>query len=268
MEQSSRLQGRVAVITGGTRGIGLIIAQSLAAAGANVVICSRSSTTVEAACQRLASLPKAQVLGVTCDITELDQVEALAQKALDRFEKIDVWFNNAAITHPFGPALDIPISRWREVIDTNICGTYYGTRVALQHMLPRNQGKIINSLGAGSTDNRNNSYLSAYTTSKAAVRRFTLVVADDYRDTGLSILGLNPGLVPTDMTTKIEPLNEEAARRLKILDFGLNWLATPPEKISQMAVHVASDATDGKTGKLYRCLPSLPFIAQRLMQRS
>ena len=264
MEFSSRLKGRVAVVTGSTRGIGLIIAKALAAAGANVVLSSRSGSAVEAACEEFADFPDSEILGIKCDVTDFEQVENLAQKTIERFEQIDIWFNNAAITHPFGPALDIPATRWKEVIDTNICGTYHGTMVALKHMLPRDRGKIINSLGAGSTDNRNNSYLSGYTTSKAAVRRFTLVVADDYRHTNLSILGLNPGLVPTDMTTKIEPLNEEAVRRLKFLEFGLNWLATQPESLSKMAVQIASDATDGITGKLYRCLPSLSYISQRL----
>lgn len=263
MQFSSRLKGRVAVVTGSTRGIGLIIAKSLAAAGAKVVFCSRSSTSVEAVYPQLKDFPDKQVLGVECNVADLNQVEMLAEKTLEQFGKIDIWFNNAAVNRYFGPALDVPADHWKEVIDTNLNGTYHGTMVALKHMLPRNQGKIINLLGAGASDGPADSYLSAYATSKAAARRFTLVVAEDYRKTALSILGMNPGLFGTNLTTKIEPLNDEAVRRMKILDFGLTWLTTSPESISKTAVRIASDATNGKTGKIYRCLPGLLSNFQR-----
>jgi NAD(P)-dependent dehydrogenase (short-subunit alcohol dehydrogenase family) len=260
MKRSSQLQGRIAVVTGSTRGIGLIIAKSLASAGANVVICSRSGAILKTISQQVARETNTQVLGVTCDVSELEQVEALAHRTMERFGKIDIWFNNAAVNRYFGPILEAPVSHWQEVINTNLNGTYYGTMTALKHMLPLNQGKIINLLGAGGSDSPGNSYLAAYTASKAAVRRFTLVVATDYRDTGLSILGMNPGLMATELTTGIKPLNDEAVRRLKILEFGLNWFSSSPEGVARTAVHMASDVTNGKTGKIYRCRPGLPRI--------
>ena len=258
MNSSSRLQGQVAVVTGSTRGIGLIIAKSLAAAGAHVVICSRSSETAESISQQVANETNAQVLGLECDVSKSTQVDVLARQVLERFGQLDIWVNNAAVNGCFGPVLDAPIDHWQDVININLNGTYYGTITALKHMLPRNQGKIINLLGAGSTDSPGNSYLGAYATSKAAVRRFTLVAAADYRDTGLSILGMNPGLCETSLTTEIKPLNEEAVKRMKVLDFGLTWLQTSPQSIAKTAVHIASDATNGQTGKIYRCLPGLP----------
>ena len=259
---SSHLRGRVVVVTGSTQGIGLIMAQSLAAAGANIVVCSRSDASVEAACANL-SVPEKQILGMTCDVTDLGQVEHLAKKTIERFGQIDVWFNNAAVNRSFGPALDVPVEQWHEVIHTNLNGTYHGTMTALQHMLRRNQGKIINLLGAGAQDSPGDSYLCAYATSKAAARRFTLVVAEDYRKTGVSILGMNPGLFSTQLTTQIQPLNDEARRRMKFLDFGLRWLATSPQNIAKTAVRIASDATNGQTGKIYRCWPGVSTALQR-----
>ena len=258
MKRTSRLQGRVVVVTGSTRGIGLIMAQALAAAGAHVVCCGRSPETVQLVADQITRETEAQVLGVTCDVMELSQVEALTQQALERFGQIDVWFNNAAVNQYFGPLADAPIEHWHQVINTNLNGTYHGMITALKHMLPRDRGKIINLVGAGGKDSPGNSYLGAYTTSKAAVRRLTLVAATDYGDTGLSILGMNPGLVGTELTRGIQPLNTEAQRRMKILDFGLTWFPTAPSSIANMAVHLASDATNGKTGKIYRCLPGLP----------
>lgn len=262
MNTSSRLQGRVAVVTGSTQGIGLIIAQALSAAGAKVVVCSRSQAAVEDACSQLKG-SEHQVFGLPCDVADPEQVENLAQQTLDKFGQIDVWFNNAAVNRYFGPALDLPADHWREVIDTNLNGTYYGTMTALRHMLPRDQGKIINMLGAGAQDSPGDSYLSAYATSKAAARRLTLVVAEDYKKTGVSVLGMNPGLFSSQLTKQIQPLNDEARRRMKILDFGLRWLTTSPQTIAQTAVRIASDATNGKTGKIYRCWPGFSATLQR-----
>ena len=255
------------VITGSTRGIGLIMAKALVAAGAKVVISSRSPDMIHQATSGFPEADQSRVLGVPCDVTQLDQVEALAVKTIDHFGPIDAWFNNAALNRYFGPIVDLPVDHWRQVIDTNVNGMYYGTIVALKQLLPRNQGKIINLLGAGSSDSAANSYLGAYATSKAAARRFTLVVAEDYRDTGLSILGLNPGLSSTQLTLEVEPLNGEAQRRMKFLDFGLTWLATDPGAIAKMAVHLVSDATKGKTGKIYRCLPGVWANLQRRMAK-
>ena len=269
MEPSPRLNGRVAVVTGSTKGIGFFIAQALAVAGANIVLSSRSGTAVEAASQKLSSLPDSQLLGVECDVTDLSQVETLANRTLERFGKIDIWFNNAGISGPYGPTLEVPPQQWEQVIATNLLGTYHGTIVALKAMLPLNQGKIINLFGSGDQDSKVDKYgdMSAYACSKAAVRRFTLVVAQEYRQTGLSILGLRPGLVATDLMKTIEPLTETAAQRLEKLDLPLSLFSTPPEQIGETVVKIASAATDGVSGKIYRCRVTLPTILQRLMRK-
>ncbi len=261
------LLNRTAVITGSTRGIGLIMAEALVVAGANVVVSSRSET--EAVCERLSKEATTEIMGVTCDVTDLEQVEQLAAKTIDRFGQIDIWINNAGIASPFAPTLDIPTERWKAVVQTNLIGTYHGTTVALKHMLEHNQGKIVNVFGAGDQDSRVDKYgyMSAYATSKSAVRRFTLVMAEEYKQTPISILGLRPGLVATDLMTKIEPLTDEAAERLKGLGFALSLFTTPAEQIQSTIVKLASNATDGISGKVYRCKASLPVIARRLMER-
>lgn len=131
------LKGRTVVITGGTRGIGRMMAEAIAAAGANVVIAGRDGAAVEATVAAVSGVAQGgvaqgRVWGMACDVQDLAQVEALAQGAIDRFGSLDVWFNNAAVTHPFGPVLEIPYDRWRQVIDTNLVGTYHGTIAALK----------------------------------------------------------------------------------------------------------------------------------------
>ena len=261
LRPSTRLKGKVAVVTGSTRGIGLLIAAALAQAGAHIVISSRSMAAVEAAYEKFEGVPGVQVLGVECDVRDLKQVEQLAARAVDRFGQIDIWFNNAGIAGPYARTGEIPPDEWRAVVETNLMGTYHGTYVALQHMVPRGAGKIINLLGAGDEDSRRTrfAYMSAYATSKAAVRRFTLAVAEEYRDTDLSILGFNPGLVKTDLTLHPKPLTQEAAERLKGFSAILDRFATPPEAVATMAVYLASRATDGETGRIYRLRPG--FLA-------
>lgn len=265
MRPTNRLQGRVAVVTGSTRGLGLFMAAALAQAGADIVISSRSMDAVEAAYGRFADIPGVEILGVECDVRDLKQVKTLAQRTLDRFGRLDVWVNNAGIVGPYGPTDVVPPERWRGVIETNLFGTYHGTIVALEHMQAQNRGKIINMLGAGSDDNRRseNEFLSAYTSSKAAVRRFTLVTAAEYKDAGISILGFNPGLVRTDMTVDPEPLTEEAAVRVQRLDWALDRFETPIEDVGEKIVELASDATDGVTGEIYSLRPGLLTIAKR-----
>lgn len=269
MTSSSPLQGRVAVVTGSTKGLGLLMARALGHAGAHIVLSSRSRAAVTEASQQFSSLPEIQVLGVECDVTDLDQVNVLAQQTLERFGKIDIWLNNAGISGPYGPTLAVPTEDWQAVIATNLMGTYHGTLVALKHMLPLNQGKIINVLGAGDQDSQVDKYdfMSAYACSKAAVRRFTLVVAEEYRQTGISVLGLRPGLMATDLMTTIEPLTEGAAQRLEKLAFPLSLFTTPPEQLRETVVTMASAATDGVTGKIYRCRVTLPALLRRLMAR-
>jgi NAD(P)-dependent dehydrogenase (short-subunit alcohol dehydrogenase family) len=262
------LRDRTAVITGSTRGIGLMMAQALTAAGANVVVSSRLET--EATCKQLAKDAISDVIGITCDVTDLEQVEQLAAKTIEQFGQIDIWINNAGIASPYARTLDIPAEQWQAVVQTHLYGTYYGTTVALKHMLERHQGKIVNVLGAGDQDSRVDKYgyMSAYATAKAAVRRFTLVMAEEYKQTPISILGLRPGLVATDLMTKIEPLNDEAAQRLKGLNFALSLFTTPTQQIQSTIVEMVSDATDGVSGKVYRCRVTLPVILQRWLQRS
>ncbi len=244
----------MAVVTGGSRGIGFLIASALVEQGAKVIVSSRSPSSAEKAAQKLMEIPNGQALGVACDIKSFSDIEKIASQAVEHFGHLDVWFNNAGITGPYARTADVPMDRWFEVIETNLRGTYYGTMVALKHMLEQNQGKIINLLGAGDVDSKQmqHGYQSAYASSKAAIRRFTLAVANEYEHTNVSILALNPGLVSTDQTNKLELLTPDAVEWSKGVAMALQYIATPPEEIEKMSVYLASEATNRVTGEIYR----------------
>jgi NAD(P)-dependent dehydrogenase (short-subunit alcohol dehydrogenase family) len=242
---SGALQRRVAVITGGTRGLGLAIAQAYAAEGAAVVIGGRSTQAVDAAVARLVS-GGAQVSGVRCDVAEAEQVHTLAALALQKHGRFDIWVNNAGVTAPFGPTFAASPDEFERVVRTNILGLYHGTRAALEHFLPRKAGKLINILGRGARSPAPQQ--NAYGASKAWARSFTEALAREYAATGVGIFALAPGMMRTDMLLRPtaiagydEPLRGAYQTVLRM------WSQTP-EIAARKAVWLASSATDGKTG--------------------
>lgn len=158
------LIGKSAVVTGGSRGLGLAIARALAKEGASVTIGSRNVSSTLAAVRLLTS-EELVVEGRSCDVSKIDEVEALADLAESKFGKIDIWINNAGLSAPYGPTAHVPTESLRAVIDTKILGTMNGSVVALRRMVPRKSGKLVNMLGRG--DRGSIPMQNAYSSSKA-----------------------------------------------------------------------------------------------------
>jgi NAD(P)-dependent dehydrogenase (short-subunit alcohol dehydrogenase family) len=242
------LENKVAVITGGTRGLGLAIAQTYATEGAAVVIASRSQTSIDKAVATLRDNGR-PVAGIACDVGDLSQVEALASFTVETFGKIDIWVNNAGLSAPYGPTAAIPTSAFMNVINTNIVGVYNGSTVALRYMLPRLSGKLINLLGRGDTEKKGIKFQNAYSASKIWVHSFTSALAKEYKGSGVDIFAFNPGLVNTDLMRHVEAI-KGYEQRLKPLETVLRLWANPPEVPAQKALWLASSATDGKSGMI------------------
>jgi glucose 1-dehydrogenase len=161
----------------------------------------------------------------------------------------------------------LPPAAWREVVDTNLLGAFHGTQVALDHMLPRGTGKIVNLVGAGARErDRLPTFISAYAASKAGVLRFTQVTAREYKETSLSILAMAPGFVRTGLMEP-HPATPEAKKRLERLDDALERFGTRIEQAGELAVHLAGPASDGVTGKLYEVKPGTLQILRGLLKR-
>jgi len=238
------LENKVAVITGSTRGLGLAIARAYAAAGAAVVISGRTQSTVDAVVAEFVA-GGATAAGLACDVGSLEQVAALGAFAVERFGRIDVWVNNAGLSAPYGPTVDIGPEEFRRVVDTNIVGVYNGSIVALGHMLPNRRGKLINLLGR--SRNKGVKYQNAYSASKAWVGSFTSALAAEHAESGVDIFAFNPGLVDTDMLRRVDVV-QGFEQKVKPLETVIRLWGNQPDLPAQKALWLASSASDGKNG--------------------
>ena len=244
------LDGKIAVITGGTRGFGYAVAQAYAQEGARVVLASRSEEAVQQAVTNLTGAG-AGVTGVTCDVGDFEQVQALSEHATNSFGRYDIWVNNAGLSAPYGPTADIPVNEFEKVIRTNIFGVYYGSLIALRfylrnsHTGPPFPGKLINILGEGAT--RPVPMQIAYAASKSWIRNFTLALAKEDKNKNVGIFAFNPGLMETDLLRKVDVISGYQGRLTPLKTVMRMW-GKPPEKPAQKAVWLASSETDGRTG--------------------
>lgn len=254
------LQNKVAVITGSSRGLGYAIAEVYAREGAKVVIASRTQKAVDQAVRNLRE-NGAQAEGLACDVSDIQQVEALAEFAIQKFGGLDVWVNNAVLSAPYGPTAHIPSGDFLNVIQTNITGTYNGSVVAMRYFAAQKSGKLINLLGRG--DGGSVPLQNAYSSSKVWVRNFTKALAREYANRGVDVFGFNPGLVKTDMLSNVHAISgfEDKLNPLRVVT--LLW-GSEADVPAQKALWLASPASDGKNGMLVTVL-TVHFMLSRLI---
>jgi NAD(P)-dependent dehydrogenase (short-subunit alcohol dehydrogenase family) len=197
------LQGKVAIVTGSSRGIGRGMALALAKAGAKVVVVGRTETadqsrlpgTIHATADEIKAAG-GQAIAVRCDVTKQEDVEALMQKTVDAFGRIDVLVNNAGGSSSQATIMEIPVYRWVNVMNLNINAVFLCCKFALPHIIKQGAGSIINvSSGAAVSSNPR---MAAYNTSKAAVERLSLVLAEECKPHNISVTAYRPGRVKTE----------------------------------------------------------------------
>lgn len=257
------LRDKVAVITGGTRGLGLAIAQAFMAEGAAVVLGSRSEESVQFATNWLKR-QGGNAAGLACDVTKLEKVDDLANFAIDQFGHFDIWINNAGIGCPIGPTMYIDPECIRDAIETNILGVYNGSRAAMRYFLTQGSGKLINLSGRG--EKSPTPMFNPYGSSKAWVRTFTLALAKEHQNSGVGIYLFQPGLVKSDMMAHMFFIDGYVERNMRIFRIISPIFAQEPKLAAKKAVWLASPATDGKTGLHVSLLGPLQAIGGLVRQ--
>jgi NAD(P)-dependent dehydrogenase (short-subunit alcohol dehydrogenase family) len=201
----NRLGGQVAVVTGGSKGIGFAIARALASEGCNVVITGRNETVLNRSAGQLSrEAPQSPILPVVCEIRDPQSVDALFHTVRQRFGKIDVLVNNAGISQPATPLEQTTLEMWCDLIDTNLTGLYLSTRAALPLM--SRGATIINNLSAAAKQLFPNYY--GYTAAKSGALGFTLSLRAELMPRGIRVTALMPGATDTDIWQQIVPSGE------------------------------------------------------------
>jgi glucose 1-dehydrogenase len=251
------LEGKVAVVTGASRGLGKAIAELFAREGASLVLAARSQKDIEGISAELRSEGHTAVAFV-CDVADPAQLESLAHFAIQTYGHFDIWVNNAGAAGPYGATFELAPEQFLGVLRTNIFGVYHGSLLAMRHLLPRKTGKLINILGAGSRKPVPNQ--NAYGSTKAWIRVFTLALAKEYKDSGVGVYALQPGLMDTDLLTEVVTFKEHEKRLRDFMPFLVRAGGKKPEVAARKALWLASAATDGKTGLEVRLGSTFTFL--------
>ena len=200
------LAGRIAVVTGGTRGIGLAIARALAEDGASVVVSGRDAGRLDSAVKELESLG-APALGVAADQSKRDDCDRLVDAAKERFGRIDVLVNNAGITRD-QLLVRMKDDDWDQVLDTNLRGVFLMTRAVIKSMMRQKSGRIINI--ASTAGAMGNPGQVNYSAAKAGVIGLTKAAARELAHWNILVNAVAPGLIETDMAAAIPAEAREA----------------------------------------------------------
>ncbi|HEV7552739.1 MAG TPA: SDR family NAD(P)-dependent oxidoreductase [Candidatus Angelobacter sp.] len=193
-------QNKVALITGGGSGIGLAMARTFVASGYSIVISGRDAKRLQSAAEELSG-PRIQVTTIACDVRDPVSVEKLFQRISGRYSTIDVLINNAGVAHALAPVDQLSVETWKEVIDTNLTGTFLVTRAALPLM--RAGGTIVNNLSVAALQPF--AGMSAYNASKFGALGFTNALREDLRQRGIRVVALLPGATNTEIWSQFWP---------------------------------------------------------------
>jgi gluconate 5-dehydrogenase len=231
----------VVIVTGGSRGLGLEIAEAFGRAGASVVITARREQWLREAEKQLKEQGIA-VLALTCDVADAASVEQAVQQTLATYGKIDILVNNAGLTWG-APAEDMPLERWRQVIDANLTGTFLMSQAVGKHMLERGKGAIVNvasiaGLGGGQLNT------VGYNASKAAVINLTRAFAIEWAARGIRVNAIAPAMFRTRMTEAILDRAEDfVANMMPMKRIG------QPGEIGPVTLFLASEGASYITGQ-------------------
>lgn len=243
------LEGKTAVITGAGRGIGEGIATLLAEAGANVVCAARSTDEIEQTAKAINDANSGgRAIFQKTDVSREEDMDALAQRAVDEFGRLDVWVNNAGGSLVSAPLAELPLEEWNKTLAVNLTSVFFGVRAAVRHM--KDGGAIVNTSSMAAEEPFAGS--GHYSAAKAGVNMLTKTLAHELGPQGIRVNTVMPGFVPTRTVKEALSMEDE--------DFGplLEQLKLPagrlgtPQDIAACVLYLVSPASEWVTGQCLR----------------
>jgi 2-deoxy-D-gluconate 3-dehydrogenase len=235
------LTGKVAIVTGASRGLGRAIAEAYVAEGMSVVVAARSKDDLDS----LVAASPEQVHAVPCDMSDPDQVAGLVPETLRRFGGLDVIVNNAGIA-PAGAFAEMPVSEWRRVFEVNVLAPVALVQSASEHFKAQHSGKVINVGSLSSL--RGKPLLSAYSASKGALLRFTEALSAEWAKDGICVNMIAPGGFATEAQRAVLDDPKMLASRVRKIPMGRMGDAS---EVAALACFLASPASSFVTGSCY-----------------
>ncbi|MFF5996080.1 3-ketoacyl-ACP reductase [Lysinibacillus sp. KU-BSD001] len=238
---AQNLQGKVAFVTGAARGIGKATALYLAKEGVHVGLLAKTEATLKEVATEIESLG-VKVAYATADISSKEQVDAAISSLTNDLGPADILINNAG-TGTFGKVMDMDPAEWKQIIDTNLMGTYYVTRAVLPQLIEKNGGDIINISSTAGLNGAATS--SAYSASKFAVIGFTESLAQEVRRNNIRVSALTPSTVATDLAMEANLIKENDDSKIMqpedIAEFIVNQLKLNPRIYVKTASFIATN---------------------------
>ncbi|MFA8439552.1 SDR family oxidoreductase [Pueribacillus sp. YX66] len=238
------LKGKTAIVTGGGRGLGEMIAESYAEAGANVVVCSRKLEACQEVSEKLKKMGVGS-LAFQCDVSNPDDVKHVVEETLKEFGQIDILVNNSGATWG-APFLEMPLDKWQKVMDVNATGTFIFSQAVAGHMKERKQGKIINIASVAGLKGGEEGAMDTvgYNASKGAVISFTRDLGVKLAKYNIQVNAIAPGWFPTKMSKGLlDKFGEKFIERNPSRRFGTDT------DLKGLALFLATKASDYVVGQ-------------------
>jgi len=240
------LTGKIALVTGGSRGLGLQIAEALGEMGAKLALTARKAEELEEARSHLAK-QSIEALGLPCDLSQPEAIAPMLSKVLERFGKVDILVNNAGATWG-APAEDHPLEAWQKLVNLNLTGTFLVTQaVGKRSMIPNRYGRIVNVASIAGLRGNPVGMLKtlAYNTTKGGVVNFTRTLAAEWGEYGITVNAIAPGFFPSKMTRgALEKIRDKIIAHVPLHRLG------DGEDLKGVAALLASDASRHITGQI------------------
>lgn len=237
------LTGRTAIVTGGSRGIGKEMAEGLAEAGASLMLCARRAEWLDETVQEFIE-KGFTAIGKKCDVSKPENVLAVVDETVAKFGRVDILINNAGVSWGEMPE-DMPLEKWKHVIDVNLTGCFLFAQAAGREMLKREQGSIINIASiAGMTSSANGPYYAGYAASKAGLIGLTRELAASWGRKGIRVNAIAPGFFHSRLADSVIDIYERSIQEDNIIP-----RVGEEGELKGVAVFLASEASSYITGQ-------------------
>ncbi len=237
------LKGKTAIVTGGSRGIGVEMAEGLAEAGANLMLCARRAEWLDETVAEFAA-KGFNVAGKTCDVAKPEEIQAVVDATVEKFGKVDILINNAGISWGAMPE-EMPLAQWQKVIDVNLTGCFLFAQSVGREMLKNNSGSIINIASiAGMSSSANGPFYAGYAASKAGLIGLTRELAASWGRKGIRVNAIAPGFFHSRLADKVIDIYERSIQENNIIP-----RIGEEGELKGAIVFLASDASSYMTGQ-------------------